>query len=346
MINKNLDSFDDKQNSEIMDCLQDNYVPTPLLLPESEPVHYPQKYNAGIANTSQQQSGGFPPADVLGKNIAEQYREQLIFNSKAHCWMQYELENSGIWTKLSDDDIEKIVNQELEQRSISGYGSSSYISNIIHKMRLELMERNWGEKSPTELLPFQNCVLEIATGKTLQHSPDNRFTWCLPREFDNSSNEFPSIDTWLNEVTNNNQSIKEILLCYLAAILKGRADLQQFLHLVGSGGTGKSTFVKLAISLIGSNNVCSTTLNDFCGKTFGVANLHQKRLAVFPDQSKYTRDVQKFKSLTGQDELQAEKKYEQPFQFRFDGMVMMASNDLVFDTRNLIPKTQNREVTG
>ncbi|WP_272819325.1 DNA primase family protein [Scytonema hofmannii] len=137
-----------------------------------------------------------------------------------------------------------------------------------------------------------------------------------------------------NEVTNKNQSIKEILLCYLAAILKGRADLQQFLHLVGSGGTGKSTFVKLAISLIGSNNVCSTTLNDFCVKTFGVANVHQKRLVVFADQSKYTRDVQKFKSLTGQDELQAEKKYEQPFQFRFDGMVIMASNDLVFDTHN------------
>ena len=197
-----------------------------------------------------------------------------------------------------------------------------------------MIEIGWEEKSPTKLLPFQNCVLEISTGNILNHSREYRFTWCLPRDFDNSSHEFTLINKWLDEVTNNNESIKEILLCYLAAILKGRADLQQFLHLIGSSGTGKSTFIGLAQSLIGNNNVCSTTLKDFCNKTFGVANAHKKRLLIFPDQTSYQGDVQKFKSLTGQDELQAEEKYKQPFQFRFDGMVIMGSNDPVFDTRN------------
>ncbi|GAA6620888.1 phage/plasmid primase, P4 family [Scytonema sp. NUACC26] len=335
MINKSVDSFDDKQNSEIMDCLQDNYASTPLLLPESEPVHYPQKYNAGIANTSQEKSGGCPEADILGKEIAEQYRGKLIFNIETNCWMYYELEkSSGIWSKVHDYYLEGIVNQELEQRNITGYGSSSYISNIIHKMRVKLMERNWVEKPPTELLPFQNCVLEIATGKTLKHSPAHRFTWCLPREFDNSSNEFPQIDKWLNEVTNNEPSIKEILLCYLAAILKGRADLQQFLHLLGSGGTGKSTFVQLAQSLIGDRNVCTMTLAELCGQRFSAANAFKKRLVVFPDQDRYKGDLQKFKSLTGQDMISAEEKGKPGFEFKFDGMVIMASNDLVFDTRN------------
>jgi putative DNA primase/helicase len=138
----------------------------------------------------------------------------------------------------------------------------------------------------------------------------------------------------ITQFTNNNESIKEILLCYLAAILKGRADLQQFLHLIGSGGTGKSTFVGLAQSLIGDSNVCTITLGDLCKQRFAAANAFKKRLVVFPDQDRYRGDLQKFKSVTGQDFIFAEEKGKQGFQFKFDGMVIMASNDPVFDTRN------------
>ncbi|WP_016949720.1 phage/plasmid primase, P4 family [Anabaena sp. PCC 7108] len=286
----------------------------------------------GISSKTKQ---GIPKADILGAEIAEKYRGKWIFNCEANCWMVYELDQVGIWSKVTDYYIEGLINKELKEQEIAGYGASSYITNIISKVKLELIEVGWKEQSPTELLPFQNCVLEIATGNTFNHSPEYRFTWCLPRQFDNSSDEFPLINQWLDEVTDNNESVKEILLCYLAAILKGRSDLQQFLHLVGSGGTGKSTFVKLAQSLIGDNNVCSTTLKDFCTKGFGVANAFKKRLVVFPDQDRYKAEVQKFKSLTGQDELQAEEKYKQPFQFRFDGMVIMASNAPVFDGCNL-----------
>ncbi|HLP92126.1 MAG TPA: phage/plasmid primase, P4 family [Nostocaceae cyanobacterium] len=341
MTNKYYNAFSDNHDEENNDLQKEEYFPTPLLSPitkdANQHIENIEIINDEITDTSQDKQykqGLNPKADIIGREIAEQHRNKLLFNSEANCWMIYGLDNDGVWKAVNDYYIESLINQELKQRQIAGYSGHSYITNIICKMRMELTEQSWQAGIHKNLLPFQNSILDITTGKTLSHSPNYRFTWCLPRSFETSNNGFPTIDKWLDEATNNNKSIKEILLCYLAAILKGRADLQQFLHLIGAGGTGKSTFIGLAQSLIGSNNVCTTTLRDFCGNKFGAANAYRKRLVVFPDQDKYKGDLQKFKSLTGQDEILAEEKFKQPFQFKFDGMVIMASNIPVFHASN------------
>ncbi|BAT55135.1 primase P4 [Nostoc sp. NIES-3756] len=338
MINNYYNQFPYNQDEENNDLQKEEYCPAPLLMPIDKDINqHIQPINDDITVTSkykQDKQGLNPKPDIIGRDIAEQYKNKLLFNSENSCWMIYGLENDGVWKAVNDHYIERLINDELKQRQIAGYSSHSYITNIICKMRMELTEQSWQAGINKNLLPFQNCILDITTGNILNHSPKYKFTWCLSRNFETFNNGFITIDKWFDEATNNNGSIKEILLCYLAAILKGRADLQQFLHLIGSGGTGKSTFIGLAQSLIGSNNVCTATLRDFCGNKFGAANAYGKRLVVFPDQDKYNGDLQKFKSLTGQDEILAEEKFKQPFQFKFDGMVIMASNLPVFNCNN------------
>jgi putative DNA primase/helicase len=218
-------------------------------------------------------------------------------------------------------------------------------------MRHRLLANKWNKKSQKYFITFQNSVLEIATGKLLPDAPGYRFTWCLPREYNPLAEGFPTIDGWLNEATGNNSAIKEVLLCYLNAILKGRADLQQFLYLIGIGVSGKST-IKLAEMLIGTENTRSTSLNDFGGNRFESAKVYKKRLVFFPEQDRYSRDLQKFKSLTGQDKISAEEKGKQAFQFEFDGMVILACNKEIFVgcnnsswlTRRIIPITFDNPV--
>ncbi|WP_017319303.1 DNA primase family protein [Mastigocladopsis repens] len=334
MDNNNFNSFHNNETQKIVNLRQNEPSPQLLLLTSKNDSSSLQKVNHEISKISRNTQGKIPQADIVGKQIAEKNRGKWIFNGEANCWMVYELKKPGIWSQVKDYYVEVLINKELKEQEIAGYGSSSYINNIRDKIRMELIEMSWQENSPKKLLPFQNCVLEIATGNVLHHSPDYKFTWCLPRDFDTSSNEFPVINGWLDEVTNNNESIKKILLAYLAAIFKGRTDLQLFLHLIGAGGTGKSTFVRLAQMLVGDNNICITNLKDFCNNRFGTSNAFKKRLVVFPDQDRYRGDLQKFKSITGQDFIFAEEKGKQGFQFKFDGMVIMASNDSVFDTRN------------
>jgi putative DNA primase/helicase len=52
----------------------------------------------------------------------------------------------------------------------------------------------------------------------------------------------------------------QLLRAFMAALLRGPAKYQRFLHLIGPGGTGKSTFIRLLQSLAGEKNTVSTDL--------------------------------------------------------------------------------------
>jgi len=271
-----------------------------------------------------------PPADLIARDIAEEYRSTLAFNNQSGLWMRYEADSPGVWSVETNEYTESIISTILDAKGIVGYGSNGYVTNILKKLRHLLIVRKWIEQSPSELIPFQNGVLELATGKLLEHSPGYRFTWSMPREHNPIATEWTSIQTFLNTITNGNVEIQNLLLCFCNAVLKGRSDLQKFLHLTGPGGSGKGTFTRLLTDLIGQTNTHTSTLEDWCGNRFETANAYQKRLIAFPDEDKKVGNLGRFKSLTGEDFLRAEEKGQKAFQFKYEGMVVLISNFPIF----------------
>ena len=270
-----------------------------------------------------------PPADIVGRDLLEDYREQLLWSDRHKSWMFYGLEHEGVWTPVSDVYVDSVVNKILESRDIVGYGSISYVTNVVAQMRLHLLEREWNERSAGEILPFTDGVLELATGQFHKHAPGYRLTWCLPRPYNVVTTDWTKIRTWLDQATGGNQQYQEILLCFLAAVLRGRADLHKFLHLIGVGGTGKSTVTRLAESLIGSQNCWNGSLQDLEDK-HEVARIMGKRLVILPDQDKVTGRLSNFKRLTGQDTLSGRRLYKDGLNFRFPGMAIVTSNAPIF----------------
>jgi putative DNA primase/helicase len=270
-----------------------------------------------------------PPSDIVGQEICEDYREQLLWSDQHKSWMHYGLERSGVWTVVSDEYVESVVDKILESKGIVGYGSASYVTNVIAKMRRQMFEREWNERSAGEILPFADGVLELATGQFHKHAPGYRLTWCLPRPYNAVTTDWTKIRTWLEEATGGDQQHQEIILCFLAAVLRGRADLHKFLHLIGVGGTGKSTLTRLAEALIGSQNCWNGSLQDLEDK-HEVARIIGKRLVVLPDQDKVTGRLSNFKRLTGQDTLSGRRLYKDGLNFRFLGMVIVTSNAPIF----------------
>jgi putative DNA primase/helicase len=272
-----------------------------------------------------------PSSDAMARQIAEDYRDKLAFNNEVLCWYRYEAESSGVWAPETDEYIESIIYQIIKSKGLVDL-PASYIGATVRFLRHELIERKW--KSRADLLPFQNGALEIATGKLHPHSPGYKFTWSLPRPHSVLATDWGIISDWLDVATAGNQHIKNILIAYAAATLKGRADIQKFLHLIGIGGSGKGTFCRLLIALIGLENTHSSTLDDWCGNRFEAAEAYGKRLLIFPDEDKGTRSLGKFKQLTGGDWLRAEEKGKKPFKFKFEGMVAVASNFPIFGGDN------------
>lgn len=269
---------------------------------------------------------GQTPAEIAAE-IAEDYRDRLAWNDEAGFWYRYEAESSGVWAMESDTAIGAVVIVEFENRMGLTY-KANWIEQCVKILKWKLIVKQW--EKPSCLLPFRNGVLNTQSGEFLDHAPGYRFTWSLPRDHNPLATEWKTINTWMDEATGGSTKIKNILLCWLNACIKGRSDLQRFLHLTGAGGTGKGTFIRLAISLVGGKNNHASSLVDWCGNRFEPVNAYKKRLLTFADEDKYTGGLGNFKKVTGGDAIRGEIKKKQAFDFIFEGMVMLASNYPIF----------------
>ena len=176
-------------------------------------------------------------------------------------------------------------------------------------------------------LPFKNGLLDLTTQRLEAITAHNAHTWCLPYEY-TAGADCPNVKSWLLEAVDNDQETVEFLRAWMAAVLHGRADLQKFLHLKGSGGTGKGTFMRLLTALIGQKNTVSTSLDQLEQNRFESATLYNKRLAVISDSDKYGGSINNLKAITGQDHIRLERKHQQQAgSFVFQGLVVMASNE-------------------
>ena len=184
----------------------------------------------------------------------------------------------------------------------------------------------------TGLLPFKNGLLDYQTGELYPTTPHTAQTWSLPFDYDALA-DCPTIKAWLLQSVDNDNDTVYFLGAWLAALLHGRSDLQMFLHLIGSGGTGKSTFMRLAAALVGAKNTASTSLKEMETNRFETARFYEKRLVLITDSDKYGGSINTLKAMTGQDDLRLEKKHQQQSGgFVYKGLVFMASNESLATT--------------
>ena len=138
-----------------------------------------------------------PAADIIAREIAEQYKNKFKFNNSIGSWMHYEVEKQGTWAIETDEYMESLIKGILDEKGISGYGAYSYVTNVLKNMRCILITRKWNEASPNEILPFMNGVLHVPSQKLLPHDPDYQLTWQLPREYNPLATGWGAIENFL-----------------------------------------------------------------------------------------------------------------------------------------------------
>jgi putative DNA primase/helicase len=262
--------------------------------------------------------------------IAETLKDYILFDEYRARWYVYA---APMWRVVQDGQVMRMISRILDEKVVTYTRDMVTGLMFFLKFRLgrspaigknEAVIDTWNRDA--NLIPFQNGVLDIRTMELLDHNPKHMFNWSLPYDYipDAACPRFHDLVEWLSE---GEQATKDTIYCFLAAIVRGRADLQRYMEIVGMPGTGKSTLLHVAKALVGNENTISTTMRELGKNRFETAGFYGKKLALFTDAKDWVDGDDVFKALTGQDPVRYEEKnVQQAAPFIYGGMVLVAAN--------------------
>ena len=268
---------------------------------------------------------------AFAARIADNYRARLAWHVANKAWYWYEAQNKlGVWGEIPHEEAQDIVVTEL--RSLKPHFSYRFVANTLNLLKGDLRINHW-EVCPGYIC-LQDCVLDVNTLKEYPHAPGYRMLTQLPFKWSDRSIGCDPIQQWLLEICEGQESWVQVIRAAINATITERGGkMQRYLELIGAGGTGKGTLLRLVQDLVGKDNYAITTLKQLEQNRFETASFYGKKLICITDSERYTGDVSVFKAITGYDDLRHEKKgVQQTGSFKFDGVVMVAANGAMQST--------------
>src|SRR5262245_183653 len=98
---------------------------------------------------------------------------------------------------------------------------------------------------------------------------------------------------------------------------------------LGPDGTGKGTYTRLLMALVGCENTVATELKHLEANRFELSNLRGKVLLMITDAERYSRPINALKAITGQDFVRMEEKFKAQRTEIAPVMVVVAANEPV-----------------
>jgi len=169
------------------------------------------------------------------------------------------------------------------------------------------------ECPPLDVVNVQNGLLNVDTQALSPHSPDFLSPVQLPVEF-NREARCPGWEKFIGEVfPGDAEAIAWEIPSWL---MTPDCSIQKAVLLIGDGANGKSTYLRGVLAFLGRRNVAAVSLHKLEEDRFSVARLVGRLANVCPDlPSRDLASTSGFKAITGGDALQAERKFEESFEF-------------------------------
>src|SRR5262249_29258001 len=137
----------------------------------------------------------------------------------------------------------------------------------------------------------------------------------------------PKTQAWMHETVGGAHDQVQVLRAYAKAVVTRRVALQRYLEIIGPGGTGKGTYIRLLQALVGSENTAASELKHLETNRFELSMLRGKLLLLVTDAERYSGPVNALKAITGQDFVRMEEKYKTPRTEIAPVMVVISANE-------------------
>ena len=185
--------------------------------------------------------------------------------------------------------------------------------------------------SPGEL-NCANGVLDLATGQLVAHDPGQRFTYCLPVEYDPNADQ----TLWrqfLTDVVGGGPEVVDYLQMAVGYSLTGYTREECLFYIHGPTRSGKGTFTETLLTLLPKPLAVEVDFTTFTAdrggdtQNFDLAPLKPARMIVASESNKYQAlNTGKIKSLTGGNEVYCAFKRRDHFSYRPQYKIWLVSN--------------------
>lgn len=219
------------------------------------------------------------------------------------------------------------------------------IADVVHRivsspeLQVDYEEFN----SQVHLINFRNGVYDINTRTSLRHNPAYLFTSFIDAEYGDhpsrirvyrtysngrSANQGYYFMKFLEDCTEGDPLKIKSLQQLTGYIISNEWRAKKFFVLIGLPHTGKSVWLALWRSLIGSKHTTAMSLKQLGETRFMTAELFKSKLNISAemDENGSIKATDVIKTLTGSDLLTAEKKGKDPFQFYGKTKLVAAGN--------------------
>ncbi len=185
---------------------------------------------------------------------------------------------------------------------------------------------------PREVVCCKNGLLDIATRTLLPPTPAFYTFNNTEIDYDPAA---PIPKTWLSFLDSSlDKESQQLLQEWFGYCLVQDTRLQKMLMVVGSPGSGKGTAMSVLQSLVGESSRCAMSFETI-NKQFGLQNALGKSLMIFPDarqDAKFDNQgsiVGTLLSITGEDEIQVDRKNLFSVTTKLNTRVVIVSNEVM-----------------
>jgi len=241
----------------------------------------------------------------------------------------------GTYLRFGDQIIKRLLEMAFGNqlnRKDKPILNKHIVAEILAKIRsrklIYLRDLNIGLDpiTKTPLLNVNNGVLNLKTRELQPHSPTFIFLNKLPVNYDPTAT-CPNYIAWRDDLVD--KKFHNVLDEAMGSCLWPEYKLQKATMLYGKKRTGKGTWIRILLDMIGDYNCSHVTLQELGEHRYKVANLFGKMLNTAGDlPPRMVMDVGYFKNLTGEDTVEGEEKFKKAFNFKNRANLVFSANAL------------------
>lgn len=181
---------------------------------------------------------------------------------------------------------------------------------------------------PVHWINFQNGFYDPVSGELIPHDPMYLSVNQIPHEYHPGEKlSGDAVESWLRFITPDPED-RRMLLEYVGLCLTRDCRQQKFLVLVGTGGSGKSTLIRMIETLVGEDNLSHVSLRELTQRfaSYGLMGMLLNSCADLEISA--LEDTSTLKKLLGEDSIRAESKGKDAISFRSYARLIFSCNEL------------------